>query len=111
MAGLTRDKEMEEAAMQTGMMTGCGSVLWMAPEILLGGKYNEKIDVFSFAMCLIELVDGRLPWSGRCSAAEVPHKVTRSTRPQHQLGKAKRHTNNRPYWPLSRSGITRGFWY
>ena len=35
--GLTRDKEMEEAAMKTGVMTGCGSVLWMAPEILLAG--------------------------------------------------------------------------
>ena len=88
-AGLTRDKEMEEAAMQTGMMTGCGSVLWMAPEILLAGKYNEKIDVFSYAMCLVELVDGRLPWSGLCSAAEVPHKVTRKTRPQHQLKRAE----------------------
>ena len=87
-AGLTRDKEMEEAAMQTGVMTGCGSVLWMAPEILLAGKYNEMIDVFSYAMCLIELVDGRLPWSGLCSAAEVPHKVIRKTRPQHQLDKA-----------------------
>ena len=35
--GLTRDKEMEEAAMKTGVMTGCGSVLWMAPEILMLG--------------------------------------------------------------------------
>jgi|EP01046_Picozoa_sp_COSAG06_P000339 serine/threonine protein kinase len=87
-AGLTRDKKMEEAAMQTGMMTGCGSVLWMAPEILTAEKYNEKIDVFSFAMCLVELVDGRLPWSGVCSAAEVPHKVVKKTRPNNQLSKA-----------------------
>ena len=49
---------------------------------------NEKVDVFSFAMCLVELVDGRLPWSGTCSAAEVPHKVTRRIRPEHQLAKA-----------------------
>ena len=25
--------------MQTAMMTGCGSVLWMAPEILVADKY------------------------------------------------------------------------
>jgi serine/threonine protein kinase len=33
------------AALQTGMMSGCGSALWMAPEILRGEVYNEKIDV------------------------------------------------------------------
>ena len=27
----------------TAKMSGCGSVLWMAPEILLGKKYNEKV--------------------------------------------------------------------
>ena len=70
---------------QTVMMTGCGSVLWMAPEILLGETYNEKIDVFSYAMCLVELVDCRLPWSGTATGAEVPHKVTRGTRPLRQL--------------------------
>ena len=87
--GLSRDKKLAETYQETAMMTGCGSVLWMAPEVLLGHRYNEKIDVFSYAMCLIELVDGRLPWSGLCSAAEVPHKVTRKTRPQHQLDKAE----------------------
>ena len=33
--GLSRDKE-QTRAMDTVMMTGCGSVLWMAPEIVLG---------------------------------------------------------------------------
>ena len=58
---------------QTVMMTGCGSVLWMAPEILLGETYNEKIDVFSYAMCLVELVGCTLPWRGLCAGgpAEV----------------------------------------
>ena len=46
--GLSRDKGLDSANyQQTVMMTGCGSVLWMAPEILLGETYNEKIDVFS----------------------------------------------------------------
>ena len=48
----------------TEMMTGCGSILWMAPEILLGEKYNEKVDVFSYAMCLLELTNRNLPWHG-----------------------------------------------
>ena len=84
--GLSRDKALNDLAQsQTAMMTGCGSVLWMAPEILLGDVYNEKIDVFSYAMCLVELVDCKLPWSGVAMGAEVPHKVTRGQRPLKQL--------------------------
>ena len=37
-------------------------VLWMAPEILLGERYNEKIDVYAFAMVLLELISRQLPW-------------------------------------------------
>ena len=89
--GLSRDKALSAvntANVATAMMTGCGSMLWMAPEILLGDTYNEKVDVFSYAMCLIELVDCHLPWSreGLFSvAAEVPMKVTRGNRPHRQL--------------------------
>ena len=52
-------------------------------------RYNEKIDVFSFAMCLVELIDGRLPWQGICTPAEVPHKVVRKVRPLRKLSKAE----------------------
>ena len=65
--GLSRDKGLDSVHyQQTVMMTGCGSVLWMvsataqasspssdsnhaaqAPEILLGERYNEKVDVYS----------------------------------------------------------------
>ena len=88
--GLTRDKnDVNSAAMQTAMMTGCGSPLWMAPEILLGEHYNEKVDVFSFAMCLVELVDVKLPWTGICHASAVPLHVTRGERPTQQLRSAE----------------------
>ena len=68
----------------------------MAPEILLGATYNEKVDVFSYAMCLVELVDCRLPWTGVATGAEVPHKVTRGMRPRRQLeGTAERPVDER----------------
>ena len=38
-----------------------GSLLWMAPEIMVGDNYNEKVDVYSYAMCMIELLDRHLP--------------------------------------------------
>ena len=67
------------------MMTGCGSALWMAPEMLLGQNYNESVDVFSYAMCLVELIDCNLPWTGVCPAAAVVSRVTAGRRPLKQL--------------------------
>jgi hypothetical protein len=32
--------------------------------MLLGRAYNESADVYSYAMCLVELVDRNLPWTG-----------------------------------------------
>jgi serine/threonine protein kinase len=85
--GLSREKEKTQEV-GTVMMTGCGSVLWMAPEIMRGRKYNEKIDVFSYAMCLIELVDCNLPWTGIATSMEVPNIVTKGRRPDLQLSMA-----------------------
>lgn len=36
----------------------------MAPELLLGKQYNEKVDVFSFAICMWELLTNNLPYAG-----------------------------------------------
>ena len=38
-------------------------------------------------MCMVEVVDGRLPWTGVATGAEVPHRVTTSARPVRQLKK------------------------
>ena len=35
--GLSKDKGLDEAK-HTVMMTGCGSILWMAPEIMLSDR-------------------------------------------------------------------------
>ena len=51
--GLARQKEAEiqtqlmTAKMQTTLMTGCGTLYWMSPELLDGRKYNESVDVVS----------------------------------------------------------------
>lgn len=84
--GLSRDKEMEGSLnYHTVAMTGCGSSLWMAPEIFRGDTYNEKVDVYAFAMCLLELVARELPWSQIATAPEVPHRVMTHQRPYAQL--------------------------
>lgn len=39
-----------------------GTPLWMAPEVLKNRPYNEKADVYSFAITLWEMLTGRDPW-------------------------------------------------
>lgn len=40
-----------------------GSPLWMAPEVLAGGTYDERCDVYSFALVLWEFFANQLPYS------------------------------------------------
>ncbi|RLN53188.1 hypothetical protein BBJ29_001725 [Phytophthora kernoviae] len=57
--GLSRVK----AQIQT--MTGnCGTVQWMAPEVLGNRKYTEKADVFSFGIVVWEIFTGLCPYDG-----------------------------------------------
>ena len=57
----------------------------MAPEILLGDVFNEKVDVFSYAMCLVELIDCHLPWHGVAVGAAITIKVSQGQRPEAQV--------------------------
>jgi serine/threonine-protein kinase TNNI3K len=45
------------------MTAGIGSSLWMAPEVMLGERYDEKSDVFSFGVVLSELDTHQLPYA------------------------------------------------
>jgi len=42
-------------------MTVCGTTPWMAPEVLLGERYDMKADVFSFGMVIWELLTRDTP--------------------------------------------------
>ncbi|RLN54950.1 hypothetical protein BBP00_00008709 [Phytophthora kernoviae] len=45
------------------MTAGVGTSLWMAPEVMIGDRYNEKADMFSFGVVLGELDCQDLPYS------------------------------------------------
>jgi serine/threonine-protein kinase TNNI3K len=45
------------------MTSGIGSSLWMAPEMTLGERYDEKADMFSFGVLLSELDTQQLPYA------------------------------------------------
>ncbi|KAJ0394901.1 hypothetical protein P43SY_009971 [Pythium insidiosum] len=44
------------------MTAGVGSSLWMAPEVMLGKRYDEKADIFAFGIVLSELDTHQLPY-------------------------------------------------
>jgi serine/threonine protein kinase len=57
--GLSRLKAQERS------MTGnCGTVQWMAPEVLANQAYNEKADVFSYGIIVWELLSRQCPYDG-----------------------------------------------
>ncbi|TDH69785.1 hypothetical protein CCR75_008126 [Bremia lactucae] len=74
--GLARVK----AHVQT--MTGnCGTVQWMAPEVLGNQKYTEKADVFSFAIVIWEIVTGECPYDGMSQIQAALGVLNRNLRP------------------------------
>lgn len=49
---------------KTMMKTEAGTAIYMAPEILDGGKYDESVDVYSFGLILYEMFAGHHPYQG-----------------------------------------------
>ncbi|GIL66127.1 hypothetical protein Vafri_19725 [Volvox africanus] len=55
-----RDKVASATARMADATRQVGSLVYMAPELVLSGNYNEKVDVFSFAIIAYELFTGKL---------------------------------------------------
>jgi hypothetical protein len=64
-------------------MTGnVGTPHWMAPEVLAGsGVYDEKVDVYAFAIVLWELLVKKLPYTGMESTEIVAQVAMNDIRP------------------------------
>jgi len=68
-------------------MTSAGSFCYMPPEIFLNEPYNFKVDVYSFAMVMYELFEGKVPFEDELqvwSFQELGNMVCKGVRPYMQ---------------------------
>jgi hypothetical protein len=64
-------------------MTGnCGTVQWMAPEILANQKYAEPADVYSYGIILWELLTRECPYEGMNSIQCAMAVLNRGAKPE-----------------------------
>lgn len=68
---------------QTRSMTGnCGTVQWMAPEVLANRSYDEKADVYSFGIIVWELLTRECPYEGMTAIQCALAVLNRDKRPE-----------------------------
>ncbi|RLN32322.1 hypothetical protein BBJ28_00009940 [Nothophytophthora sp. Chile5] len=58
--GISRKRSVEET-----MTAGVGTIYWTAPEVLMGKKYTEKADIFSFGIVMSEMDTCIVPYSDK----------------------------------------------
>ena len=74
--------DMGTAKMKLGRKyTVIGTPEFMAPEMYEEKGYSEKVDVYAFGMCLLEMVTGEYPYSECTNAAQIYKKVTQGIKP------------------------------
>ncbi|KAI9917092.1 hypothetical protein PsorP6_018060 [Peronosclerospora sorghi] len=65
--GISRKRSVEET-----MTAGVGTIYWTAPEVLMGKKYTEKADIYSFGIVMSEMDMCAVPYSDKRDSAGKP---------------------------------------
>lgn len=64
------------------MSGGIGTSQWMAPEVLSSQRYDEKADVYSFAIILWEMLTGEVPYRGLRDIQVAMTVINQNNRPK-----------------------------
>ncbi|KAG0305757.1 hypothetical protein BGZ98_003620 [Dissophora globulifera] len=74
--------DMGTAKMKIGKKyTVIGTPEFMAPEMYEEKGYSEKVDIYAFGMCLLEMFTGEYPYSECKNAAQIYKKVSQGLKP------------------------------
>ncbi|KAI7901213.1 kinase-like domain-containing protein [Cokeromyces recurvatus] len=74
--------DMGTAEMKLGKKyTLIGTPEFMAPEMYEEQGYNEKVDIYAFGMCLLEMATGEYPYGECKNAAQIYKKVSAGVKP------------------------------
>eukprot|EP00644_Phytophthora_capsici_P006814 jgi/Phyca11/561951/estExt2_Genewise1.C_PHYCAscaffold_80290 len=77
--GTLRFSEIIPVVEMTGLV---GTTRWMAPEVMRGERiYTSKVDIYSLALILWELIEGKLPFENTRWNHEVEDFVLKGVRP------------------------------
>mmetsp|Transcript_89217 Transcript_89217/g.257250 ORF Transcript_89217/g.257250 Transcript_89217/m.257250 type:complete len:295 (+) Transcript_89217:47-931(+) len=78
--GLSRMKSTDPNSEWGKMTMAAGTCHWMAPEVVAGNTYDEKVDVYSFAMILFEIICREIPFEDE-ETADVGRLTLQGQRP------------------------------
>lgn len=67
------------------LSSAVGSWQWMAPEVMLGIPYDEKVDVFSFGILMHEIMSGIAPYEDQEDISAIQMMVLQGVRPDMAL--------------------------
>lgn len=56
-------KKMIVRKQRVDMLTITGTLFYRAPEMFLGGGYNEKVDIWAAGITLYEVLNGKTPFA------------------------------------------------
>jgi len=78
--GLSRMKDVTAGSEGVKMTRAAGTGHWMAPECFIGDKYDEKVDIYSYAMVLFEIICREIPFEDEDSS-RVGARAVQGDRP------------------------------
>jgi len=58
-----------------------GTPGWMAPELFEESGFDERVDIFAFGMCVLEIITKEYPYSELQTQVQVLRKITNGIRP------------------------------
>lgn len=66
----------------TSQTQGCGTAAYMAPEIFLGTKYDQSVDVYSYSLIMYEVITGKVAFQNFSTSFQLQKKVSDGYRPE-----------------------------